>query len=234
MAVSDTTIRRYTESDPDVRLMLRVRDDDAQAFGELVNRHQDRLVSVLTYQVGRRELAEELAQETFLRIYKARTRYEPGAKFTTWLFTIANNLALNAKRGLARKKEVRLAAQAPDQTGAAAPHPAAASGGMPTRQADTRELRQAVQAAIGELNERQRTAVLLAKFEHMGYAEIGEVLGMTDKGVKSLLARARESLRQTLGPYVERGDSVTGLAGEPLEAETAFHQATDPDGGDTA
>lgn len=221
MAVSDSTIRRYTQSDPDVRLMLRVRDDDAQAFGELVDRHQDRLVSVLTYQVGRRELAEELAQEAFLRVYKARHRYEPGAKFTTWLFTIANNLALNAKRGLARKKEVRLAATAPDETGAAAPHPAAQSAGMPTRIADQTELREAVQAAIATLSERQRTAVLLAKFEHMEYAEIGEVLGMTAKGVKSLLARAREKLRVALAPYIERGEAIPGL----MDADAASTQA---------
>ncbi|TWT96705.1 ECF RNA polymerase sigma factor SigW [Botrimarina colliarenosi] len=211
MATSDTTIRHYTESDPDVRLMLRVRDDDAAAFGELVDRHQDRLVSVLTYQVGRRELAEELAQEAFLRVYKARHRYEPGAKFTTWLFTIANNLALNSLRGSARKREVRLAAPSPDQTGAGAPHPAAASSAMPTRIADRTELCDAVQAAIATLSERQRTAVLLAKFENMEYAEIGEVLGLTAKGVKSLLARARENLRQALNPYIERGDAVGSL-----------------------
>jgi RNA polymerase sigma-70 factor (ECF subfamily) len=223
LAVSETTIRRYTESDPDVRLMLRVRDDDAAAFAELVNRHQDRLVSVLTYQVGRRELAEELAQEAFLRVYKARYRYEPGAKFTTWLFTIAGNLALNSLRGTSRKREVRLAAQSADETGAAAPHPAAASSAMPTRQADRTELCDVVQAAIASLSERQRTAVLLAKFENMDYAEIGEVLGMSAKGVKSLLARAREKLRLALGPYVERGEAVAGLANsvaltQPLDA----------------
>lgn len=226
MAVSDTTIRRYTESDPDVRLMLRVRDDDAEAFGELVERHQDRLVSLLTYQVGRRELAEELAQEVFLRVYKARHRYEPGAKFTTWLFTIANNLALNALRGLSRKREVRLAATSADETGVAAPHPTAASAAMPTRMADRGELREAVQAAIGSLSERQRTAVLLAKFEHMEYAEIGEVLGMSAKGVKSLLARAREKLRAALNPYVERGEAVAGIADA---SGVSMPGLTDPD-----
>ncbi|MEN0109842.1 MAG: sigma-70 family RNA polymerase sigma factor [Planctomycetota bacterium] len=208
MSASQSTIRRYTASDPDVRLMLRVRDDDAEAFAELVSRYQDRLVGVLTYQVGRREVAEELAQETFLRVYRARKRYEPAAKFATWLFHIASNLAMNSRRGAARRKEVRLAATAPDETGAAAPHPAAASGAMPTRVADRVELRDAVQAAIASLSDRQRTAVLLAKFEDLAYAEIGEVLGMTDKGVKSLLARARENLRVALRPYLEKGRSV--------------------------
>lgn len=227
MAVSESTIRRYTESDPDVRLMLRVREDDAEAFGELVDRHQNRLVSVLSYQVGRRELAEELAQEVFLRVYKARHRYEPGAKFTTWLFTIANNLALNALRGLSRKKEVRLAASSSDETGVAAPHPAAASAGLPTRLADQGELREAVQAAIASLSERQRTAVLLAKFEHMEYAEIGEVLGMSDKGVKSLLARAREKLRLALNPYVERGEAIPGLSeAQGLSVPTSSEEPT--------
>ena len=205
--------RSYAESDPDVRLMLRVREGDAEAFGELVRRHQNRLVAVLTYQVGRRELAEEIAQEAFLRVYRARKRYEPQAKFSTWLHTIAANLARNTLRGLGRRREVRLAAGAPDQTGASPPDPAAASSAMPTRQADRAELRDAVQAAIGALGERQRTAVLLAKFEHMDYAEIGEVLGMTDKAVKSLLARAREKLRVALEPYLERGESIAGLSG---------------------
>jgi RNA polymerase sigma-70 factor (ECF subfamily) len=202
-----------------------VREDDAAAFGELVDRHQDRLVSVLTYQVGRRELAEELAQEAFLRVYKARHRYEPGAKFSTWLFTIANNLALNALRGKSRKREVRLASPSADQTGAGAPQPAAASAAMPTRLADSAELRDAVQAAIATLSERQRTAVLLAKFENLDYAEIGEVLGMSAKGVKSLLARARENLRVALLPYVERGEAVAGIGvmgGASDSAPTTF------------
>ncbi|MEO1497442.1 MAG: sigma-70 family RNA polymerase sigma factor [Planctomycetota bacterium] len=218
MAPSRSTIARYTASDPDVRLMLRVRDDDAEAFEQLVLRHQDRLTSVLTYQVGRRELAEELAQEVFLRVYKARKRYEPGAKFATWLYKIATNVALNALRRQSRRKEVRLAAPTPGETGQHEFQPAAASGAMPTRVADREELRAAVQAAIATLGERQRMAVMLAKFEHLGYAEIGEALGMTPQGVKSLLARARENLRNTLGPYLDRGE---GFADEAIAADMA-------------
>ena len=133
MAASDSTIQRYTESDPDVRLMLRVRDDDADAFRRLVERYQDRLTSVLTYQVGDADRAEDLAQEVFLRVYRSRKRYEPGAKFSTWLFTIANNVGLNALRTLSRRKEVRVPIQTPDQTGEFTLQPAAESAAMPTQ-----------------------------------------------------------------------------------------------------
>src|SRR5207237_9094690 len=84
--------------DPDIRLMLRVRDDEPGAFEELVERYQHRLVGVMHHLVGNAEEAEVLAQEVFLRVYRARKKYRPRAKFSTWLFTIANNLALNSLR----------------------------------------------------------------------------------------------------------------------------------------
>src|SRR6476620_5829938 len=84
--------------DPDIRLMLRVRADDAAAFAELVQNYQQRLVGIMHHLVGNAEEAEDLAQEVFLRVYRNRKKYTPQAKFSTWLFTIANNLALNALR----------------------------------------------------------------------------------------------------------------------------------------
>ena len=94
-----TTSAQMALRDPDVRLMLRVRDaDDAAAFGELVERYQSRLVGILHHLLGSADEAEDLAQEVFLRVYRTRKRYHPRAKFSTWLFTIANNLALNARR----------------------------------------------------------------------------------------------------------------------------------------
>src|SRR5580698_2801070 len=84
--------------DPDIRLMLRVRDDDDAAFAELVERFQHRLVAVMHHLIGNADEAEDLAQEAFLRVYKSRKKYTPKAKFATWLFTIANNLALNSIR----------------------------------------------------------------------------------------------------------------------------------------
>src|SRR5260221_1457277 len=94
--------------DPDIRLMLRVRDDDQAAFAELVERFQHRLVAVMHHLVGSADEAEDLAQEVFMRVYRTRKKYTPKAKFSTWLFTIANNLALNALRNRQRKPVVAL------------------------------------------------------------------------------------------------------------------------------
>ena len=118
MSISESTAERYTLADPDVRLMLQVRDDDAQAFEELMLRYQHRVLSLLTHHTGQRDLAEDLTQEVFLRVYRARKRYTPAARFSTWLFTIAGNVASNALRTLARRKEVHLAPRPNDDTGA--------------------------------------------------------------------------------------------------------------------
>ena len=132
--------------------MLEVRAGDAQAFEELMLRYQNRLLSLLTHLVGQRDLAEDLTQEVFLRVYRARKRYVPGAKFSTWLFTIAGNVASNALRTKARRREVSLAPRTAD-TGSQSLEAAAvaASGQMPTRQLDKAELCAAVQQAISSL-----------------------------------------------------------------------------------
>ncbi|HVW36656.1 MAG TPA: sigma-70 family RNA polymerase sigma factor [Pirellulales bacterium] len=208
MALSESSTDNYALSDPDVRLMLEVRDGSAAAFEELMLRYQSRLVTVLEHLVGRRGQAEDLAQEVFLRVYRSRERYTPGARFSTWLFTIANNVALNAKRSRSRRREVNVK---PAESGALGAAPLeqmvqAASGQMPTRQLDKAELRDVVRLAISTLSERQRMAVLLSKFEEMSYADIGAAMDMTPQAIKSLLSRARENLRTALEPYLERGD----------------------------
>ena len=189
--------------------MLQVRDDDAAAFEELMLRYQNRLVALMAHLTGRRDQAEDLSQEVFLRVYRARKRYVPGSKFSTWLFTIANNVASNALRTLARRKEVNLATPTANGSGAMPLEAVAlaASGLMPTRQLDKAEVQQMVQVAIGTLNERQRMAVLLAKFEHLSYAEIGEVMDMSPQAIKSLLCRARGKLREALEPYLRSDES---------------------------
>ena len=208
--ISESTAQRFTAQDPDVRLMLLVRDDDAKAFEELVVRYQSRLVSLMTHLVGKRDLAEDLAQEVFLRIYRARKRYIPGSKFSTWMYTIAHNVASNALRGLARRREVNLVAHDSGEV-AGNPLEAAAvdaSGLMPTRLFDQSELSDVVRIAIESLSQRQRLAVLLNKFEHLSYEEIGEVMQLSPSAVKSLLARARSNLREVLEPYLQEGAGI--------------------------
>lgn len=207
MSVTESTARRYELQDPDVRLMLSVRDGNAAAFDELMQRYQNRLITVLEHLVGRRDLAEDLAQEVFLRVYRARKRYEPGAKFSTWLYTIANRVASNALRSQSRRPEINLDARASGPMGA---NPLdqmalAASGFMPTRQLDKAELFEVVRSALTSLNERQRMAVLLNKFEDMSYADIATTMELTPEAVKSLLTRARVNLRQVLEPYLNEG-----------------------------
>jgi RNA polymerase sigma-70 factor (ECF subfamily) len=208
LAVSESSAVNYELHDPDVRLMLEVRDDKAAAFEELMLRYQNRLVTVLEHLVGRRDLAEDLAQDVFLRIYRARKRYMPGAKFSTWLFTIANNVASNALRSQSRRKEVNWKARPGESTGANTldQMAQAASALMPSRQMDKAEVRDVVREAIGTLNERQRLAVLLSKFENMSYEDIAETMEMTPQAIKSLLSRARGNLRSVLEPYLDRGE----------------------------
>lgn len=206
MSVSESSAREYVLRDPDVRLMLQVRDDSAAAFEELMLRYQSRLVTVLEHLVGRRGQAEDLAQEVFLRVYRSRKTYVPGSKFSTWLFTIANNVASNALRSMSRRREVHLDGNDSGAQGNPLESLAtAASGQMPTRQLDKAEMEDIVRTAVGRLSERQRMAVLLSKFEDMSYAEIAETMNLSPQAIKSLLSRARENLREVLEPYLERG-----------------------------
>jgi RNA polymerase sigma-70 factor (ECF subfamily) len=189
--------------DPDIRLMLRVRDDDAAAFAELVGRFQHRLVAVLHHIAGSPDEAEDLAQEVFLRVYRVRKKYRPKAKFSTWLFTIANNLALNALRDRRRRPVLPLEVR---ESGPLGPRPAETLAPTrddpPAHNLQQQELADVIRRALDDLNERQRVAIVLNKFEDMNYAEIAEVMGLTTKAVKSLLSRARGKLREALQGYV--------------------------------
>jgi RNA polymerase sigma-70 factor (ECF subfamily) len=202
--------------DPDVRLMLRAKGGDQTAFARLVNNYQDRLVGVFGHMLQSKDIAEDLAQEVFLRVYRARHGYEPTAKFSTWLFRIANNMAKNIRRNASKRKEVDLN---PNESGPLGPRPgenllAEKSALMPSRQFDKAEMQSVVQQAIAALNDNQRMAVLLHKFEEMSYADIAASMDLTTTAVKSLLARARENLRIALEPYVKKGTLNDGSSSE--------------------
>jgi RNA polymerase sigma-70 factor, ECF subfamily len=189
--------------DPDIRLMLLVRDDDAVAFGELVERFQHRLVAVMHHLVGSPDEAEDLAQEVFLRVYRTRKKYTPKAKFSTWLFTIANNLALNALRDRHRRPVLPLEIQ---ESGSDVTRPSGSAATArdlpPTHNLQQQELADVIRSALDGLSERQRVAIVLNKFEDMNYADIADVMGLTTKAVKSLLSRARAKLRVALQGYI--------------------------------
>jgi RNA polymerase sigma-70 factor (ECF subfamily) len=190
--------------------MHRVREDEPGAFEELVEQYQHRLVAVMHHLVGNAEEAEDLAQEVFLRIYRARKKYRARSKFSTWLFTIANNLALNALRRRQRKPAVPLNVR---DSGPLGPRPAEQlvrdRSGQPSQRLQQQELAAVIRQALEGLNERQRMAVVLNKFEDMNYFEIAEVMGLTTKAVKSLLSRARTNLRAALKDYIY-------MDGEPI------------------
>jgi RNA polymerase sigma-70 factor, ECF subfamily len=181
--------------DYDAELMLRVKDGDGASFGVLLEKHRTPVVHFLYRMVQNPAVAEELAQEVFLRVYRSRATYEPTAKFTTWLFRIATHLALNALRdGKNERLQERLDDDATD---------------IPIRQvSDGRpsvEQRMVYQAkldeirrAIGALPEKQRAAVLMHKYEEMEYSQIAKVLNCSESAIKSLLFRAYETLRARL------------------------------------
>ncbi len=221
MAVGESSARRQALRDPDVRLMLEVRDDSAAAFEELMLRYQGRVLTVLEHLVGDRDQAEDLTQEVFLRVYRARKSYVPGAKFATWLFTIANNVASNALRTRTRRREVRLRSPDTSSSGPIVLQRAvqASSGQMPARQLDKAEIRDVVRLALASLNERQRMAVLLSKFEEMSYADIADSMQLSPQAVKSLLSRARVNLREVLEPYLEHGGRPASGGWKPPAGE---------------
>ncbi len=204
MITSDTSQLPYLR-DPEVQLMLRTRDGDDEAFAELVAVYQDRLVGIFYHMLQDQEGAEDLAQEAFLRIYRARETYKPTAKFSTWLYRIVNNLASNSRRSKGRRREVALNLR---DSGPLGPRPeeklvAEKSALMPTRQVAKSEMQAMVREALDSLNDRQKMALNLHKFEGMSYADIGEAMEMTPAAVKSLLSRARENLKVKLEPYVK-------------------------------
>ena len=206
--------------------MLQVREDNAAAFEQLVERYRNRLLNVLEHLVPRRGLAEDMVQEVFMRVYRARKTYTPDAKFSTWLFTIADNVAFNALRGVAKRKEVNLQFGQQNSTEMPALENLAQdpSRFMPARRIDQSELSAMVRNAVQSLNERQRMALLLCKFEHMSYGDVAAAMNLTTKAVKSLLSRARNNLRQMLEPYVQAGALPFGLSAVSEEPEAEINE----------
>lgn len=190
-----------------MQLMLRVQAGDAFAFEQLMQRYHGRLVRILRHVAGSDDLAEDLAQDVFLRVFRARASYLPTAKFSTWLFHIAHNVASNALRDRKRRKEFQVLAPSGSHSAILSLEQMAmaSTGQMPVRRFDKVERAEMVRLAVDALNERQRMALLLCKFEGLSYQEIAEAMELSVQAVKSLLSRARVNLKQMLEPYVSMG-----------------------------
>ncbi len=188
--------------DSDAAVMLRVRDGDESGFGYLIEKYRRQIVHYMFRMTGNQAIAEELAQEVFLRVYRSRASYRAEAKFSTWLYRIATNLGVNHARD--HKHERASASVYLDQ-------PDAETGTTPDvpdarRNAEQEMLRDermaGIRAAVLALPERQREAVLMHKYQEMDYREIGAVLKLSESATKSLLFRAYQTLRERLKGYV--------------------------------
>ena len=186
----------------DAAAMTRLRGGDDLALNELMARWQQPLVSYLARFCGNEATALDLAQETFVRVYEARARYDARGKFATWLYTIAGNLARNAHRWQQRHPAVSLDAPTDDDGGTLAAHLPDGKA-APDDCADAHERAVAVRAAVAELPEDQRAIVLLSEFEDRSHADIAAVLGCTAKAVETRLYRARQALREKLTRWLK-------------------------------
>jgi RNA polymerase sigma-70 factor (ECF subfamily) len=187
--------------DPEVRLMLQVQGGDQGAFAELERRYGARVFGYFYRHLGDRMEAEDLTQEVFLRLYRSRQRYQPRARFATWVFHITQNVARNAVRSRRRHPCVRLDT-AGSEEGGLLEVLLSDGGDAPSRPLERDELAGVVRAAVAGLAGRQRAALELHQFGDRTYAEVAAELAMTPKAAKSLLYRARNQLRVTLTPFM--------------------------------
>jgi RNA polymerase sigma-70 factor, ECF subfamily len=192
----------------DVQLMLDVKAGDELSFEILLKKYRTPLVNFLYRMVKDQAAAEDLAQEVFLRIYRARKEYSPSAKFTTWLFRIATNLALNAIRD-GRYRQMQISIDTPRDEDDSVIEVASEEARADDRLIE-RERNVMIRGAILALPEKQRAAVILHKYQEMDYAQIGKILGCSESALKSLLFRAYETLRVQLALLVARPAAPAG------------------------
>ena len=201
-ADTDIPLAGSAEGLSDAEVMLRAKAGDEAAFSFLVQRYRRAMVSFM-YRISHNSaVAEDLAQEVFLRVYRSRTSYEASAKFTTWLYRIATNLAVNHARDTRHERpETTLSLDEPDEeTGTTLD----IADRAPTAEERLvrRERMAAIRAKVQELPERQRMAVIMHKYQQMDYRQIAEVLKLSESATKSLLFRAYETLREQLKEFI--------------------------------
>ena len=186
-------------NEKDVALMALVARGDESAFARLVEKHQQAVLGTIAKMTNQSPDTEDIAQQVFIRLWKSAKRYQPTAKFTTFLFTITRNLVFNASRQKTRRKTHSLEQQEDESYRTAEDQSTSA---RPDDNLAQQELREIVDRAIASLPEKQRLAVILRRYEQMPYEEIASVLELSVSAVKSQLFRARTALRESLEPYL--------------------------------
>ena len=196
------TVSQSFEDDPGVRWMLAYQGGDEAAFDRIVEAYSGQLYALFTRFLGPAPEREDLVQEVFLRVIRARERYQPTARFSTWLYRIAFNIAVNrTQRGT---DEASLDDGTEDGGGATWSELGDARAELPSEALERGDVVSAVRAAIASLPEAQRMALVLAKYDELPYSEIAVVLRSSEKAIKSLVHRARENLRARLAPFLQQ------------------------------
>jgi RNA polymerase sigma-70 factor (ECF subfamily) len=193
--------------DPDAALMLRVKQGDAAAFTELVEKYKQPVMNLAYRTVRDMTEAEDLAQNVFVQVYKSAARYKSTAKFSTWLFTIARNLCLNEIRRRSRHPAESLDAPHPEQEDQPLQQYEDKKTFSPPDALLQGELTQQIDRALADLPENQRSAILLCRQEELSYEEIAEALGCSVSATKSLIHRGRETLKERLKAYLRTGET---------------------------
>jgi RNA polymerase sigma-70 factor (ECF subfamily) len=193
-------------SDPDAALMLRVKRGDRAAFAELVEKYRQPLFNFVCRTLRDEAESEDVAQNVFLQVYKSRQRYQPTAKFSTWLFTIARNLCLNEIRRRSRHPAESIEENQAENDEQPQRQYEDKKTGLPVANVLHGELATKIEAAIAELPETQRTAILLCRQDELSYEEIAVILGCSLSATKSLIHRGRETLKEKLKPYLKTGN----------------------------
>jgi RNA polymerase sigma-70 factor, ECF subfamily len=201
-AQSGVSLPAVAEGLTDADIMLRVKAGDESAFEYLVQKYRRAMVNFMYRMSHNAAAAEDLAQEVFLRVYRSRSGYEASAKFTTWLYRIATNLAVNHARDTRHERpESMVSLDEPDEeTGTTMD---VADSTLTVEQAMLRRERmEAIRKRVQALPERQRMAVIMHKYQQMDYRQIAEILKLSESATKSLLFRAYETLREQLKEFV--------------------------------
>jgi RNA polymerase sigma-70 factor, ECF subfamily len=190
------------DSSSDAAVMLRVAAGDEAGFNYLVQKYHRAMIHFLFRMVRNQAIAEELAQEVFLRVYRSRESYRAEAKFTTWLYRIATNLAVNHARDTRHERSAQtIYLDAPDEESGTTPDVADDEPSVEQRLMRDERMA-AIRTHVMALPERQRMAVLMHKYQGMDYRQIGEVLKLSESATKSLLFRAYQTLRDKLKEFV--------------------------------